>query len=393
MSQFSPRSAKRALLARGFAAALALSFLAAPAFASEASDAHKAAKEMKTAAKNEQDEAKKKELQDAYVAFVKTKVDALKAATLSRMDLTYLAQLQNMAGDGEGAIASARKAVDSKEPTQYTAEIHAILVNVLIDAGSLDAAGEEAKKFATAQEGHKLSKTVLVNVGMAFRKKLEFEKSATYLEGALAANEWSIVKALVNNYLMLGQKEKAVTVVKTAIEKGPGVIKEDMGTLLAIVEKVGEKFDLPKFDAFVPASDPEIEGKVVVLAVWNASAKTLKWTFRVLDEVKKGYKDAVAPLAVSTYYKKNVESGKMDESVTPEQERGWGSQLKDQFGYGGRLAYFASEADLKTIGMSALPHVVVIGKDGKLLFVHTMNTLDNTDMDVLKKVLDEATKD
>lgn len=393
MSLISPRSAKRAILARGFAAALALSFIAAPALASEASDAFKKAKEMQKAAKNEGDEAKKKELQDAYAAFVKERAEALKTATLSRMDLTYLAQLQAMAGSFDDAVASARKAVESKEETKYGAEIHLNLIDVLLDKGDIDAAAEEAGKFVKVNEGHKLCKTALVNVGMAYRKKLDFAKSAQYLDMALQLPEWAIVKALVNNYMMLGQKDKAIAVVKHTIEKGPAVIKDDMNTLLAITEKTGEKFTLPKFESYVPVGEPELDGKVIVLAVWNASAKTLKWTFKVLDAVKSGYGDNVTPLAVTTYYKKNVETGKMDESVTPEQERGWGAQLKDQFGFGGRLAYYSSEAELKEIGMSALPHVVVIGKDGKLLFAHTMNTLDNTDMDILKKVLDEATKE
>ena len=374
------------------ALALFATQLAAPAFASDASDAFKAAKEMQKATKAEKDDAKKKELEDAQTAFVKGKIESLKASPLKRMDLTYLAQLQAMAGELADAVVTARKAVDSKEESQYGPEIYAILINILIEKGDLTTAGEDAKKFATLHEGHKMCKTVLVNVGMAYRKALTFDKSAEFLAMALEASEWSITKALVNDYVMLGQKDKAIAVINTVIEKGPAVIKEDMQTLLAITQKIGEKFDLPKFDAFVPAGEPEMAGKIVVIGVWNVSSKSMAYTLKLLDRVKEGFGEEVVCLAATTYYKKNAETGKMDESITPEQERGWGGQLKDQMNYGGRMAWFPAEADLRTIGMSALPHLCVIGKDGRLLMAHTMNTLDNTDVEVLKKVLAEAQK-
>lgn len=380
-------------LALALALAAALSFAAPAAFASEASDAHKQLLEKRKAAKSEKDKDKRAELETEILAFCKERSDALKTQKLSRMDTCYLGLIQSAAGLHDDAVATCKAAVESKEETKYGTFIHISYVDVLVAKGDVDAAAAECEKMRTAYEGQKEVKVAFGNVGMAMRKAKQYEKSAKLLETAVELGTWEFVKTVVNNWLLVGNKERAVAIANVAVEKGPPAIKEDMQVVADFAAKVGTKIDLPKFDGFVPPTEPPLEGKVVVLAAWNLSARTTERTLKVLDMVKSGFGDDVACLAVTTYYKKNAETGKLDESVTPEQERAWGSTIRDNFTYGGRMAWFPSEADMKSIGVAALPYFCVIGKDGTLLFGHTMQFgPDSPDFDILGDVIKAALK-
>lgn len=381
----------RTFLPSRFALTAALTLaLAASAFASDASDAFRQAKEMHSAWKKEKDEAKKAELQAQLDSYCKQKVEVLGASKLTRLDTMYFGQLQGIAGLKNEAIATLRAAVASKEETQYASVIHANLVQAIIDAGDLDAAFAELKVMKGLYDTAKETKVASMNVGMALRGALKFEASCEALRMALDLNEFAAVKPLCNGLLLSGQKEKAVATAKEAIEKAPAQMREDLTLHAAMVERVGTPAPALAFDAFVPAGEPDLAERIVVLGFWNVSAKTMKWTFKLLDRIKQGYGDDVVCLAATTYYKKNAETGKLEEGMAPEVERGFGSQLRDQEGYGGRLAYLKDEAAVKEFGLSALPHFVVIGKDRTLLFAHTMNPADGTDTAILKSVLDKA---
>jgi len=101
---------------RLFLSAVLATFLAAsPAFASEASDAMKQAKEMQSAWKKEKDDAKKAELKAQLESFCKSKAELLLPQKLTRVDMMYAGQLQGLAGMKTEAVATIRKAVESKE--------------------------------------------------------------------------------------------------------------------------------------------------------------------------------------------------------------------------------------------------------------------------------------
>ena len=385
----------RKLFASFLALTLGTALVQSPAFASEASEAHKAALELKSAIKKAgNDEAAKLAAQNTLKDFAKSKADVLqeKRGSLSKLDLMYLGLLQCMAGNPDTGIETLRVAVDKKEETKYGANIHANLVQALLDAGQPDGAAIEVEKMQGLYTEAKETKISVMNVGMAYRGALNFEKAAKWLQTAFDMGDTNATKPLVNSLLMAGKKDAAVAAAQQAIDKGIPQQKEDMQTLKAIVEKIGtDVSEMLKFDAFVPSGSPDMKDKVVVMGFWNVSAKTLKWTLGMLESVKKGYGDDVVCLATTTYYKKDPDSGKIVEDMTPETERGTGQRVQDEMGWRGWMAYCKDEQATKDWGVSALPHFVVIGKDGKLLFAHTMNVMDQTDTKVLKKVLQEAT--
>lgn len=378
------------------ALALGLSVaLGAPAFASEASDAWKQAKEMRDAAKKTSDETARAEAQKNAESFAKQKAETLAGskATLSKLDLMYLGLLQGWGGDKSGAIATLRDAVAKKEETKYGANIHAALVSALIDNGEVDGAAIEAGKMRETYAEAKETKVSVMNVGMAYRGTMSHDKAATWLQTALEMNDYSAIKPLVNSLLMAGRKADAIAAVKGVIEKGPPQMKEDMETLQKITEKHGEDVsEMLKFDAYVPSGAPETKDKIVVLGFWNVSARTLKWTLSMLTSIKQGFGEDVTCLAATTYYRKDPDSGKIDESMTPDRERTVGQRVQDEMGWRGWMAYCKDEQATRDWGVSGLPFFVVVGKDGKLAFAHTMNVLDQTDTKILRKVLEDAAK-
>lgn len=369
--------------------------LAAPAFASEAGDAYKEATAKKDAVRKAgKDEAKRQEAEAEFTAFAKGKAEALapQKAGMTRVDLMYLGWLQFWGGDKQAGIATVREAVTSKAETKYATAIHANLVKMLIDAGEPDGAGVEADKMKELYPEAKETKAVILDVGLAHRGALNFEKAAKWLRDAWAIGNTDATKPLVTSLVMMGKKDEAVAAAKEAVEKGIPQKKEDMQVLADVTEKIGTDVSgLLAFDAFVPAGDVEIKGKVVVLGFWNVSSRTFRMTLNLLDSIKKEYGDDVTPLAATTYYKKNPESGKIEEDMTPDAERGWGSKLVfDQEGWRGRIAYLKDEATQKALGLTGLPHYVVVGKDGTLLWAFAMN-YPEADVKILRKILDQAT--
>jgi tetratricopeptide (TPR) repeat protein len=374
--------------------ALSTALLAAPALASDASDAWKQAKELKDAVKKGADENAKAEAQKAFEDFCRKKVEVLSSSksSLSKLDLMYLGLLQGWAGDKKGAVDTMRAAVEKKEETKYGANVHAGLVQALIENDEVDGAAIEAGKMRELYAEARETKTTVTNVGMAYRRALQHEKAAVWLQTALDMNEYAVIKPLVNSLLLAGKKSEAVAAAKGVAEKGPPPMKDDMNTLAAITEKFGEDVsDMLKFDAYVPSGEPDLKDKVVVLGFWNVSARTLKWTLGLLDRVRKNYGDDVVVLAATTYYKKDPDTGKIDDSLTPDRERGVGQRVQDEMGWRGWMAYCKDEQATRDWGLSGLPFFVVVSKDRKLLFAHTMSWIDDTDQKVLDKILQQAT--
>lgn len=392
------KSVSTKLFASFLALTLGAALVQSPAFASEASDAHKGALELKTAIKKAgNDEAARTAAQSALKDFAKSKADILqeKRGSLSKLDLMYLGLLQCMAGSSDTGIETLRVAVEKKEETKYGANIHANLVQALLDAGQPDGAAIEVAKMLEIYTEAKEVKIAVMNLGMAYRSALNFEKSALWLQRAFDLGDMNATKPLVNNLLMLGKQEAAVAAAQAAIEKGVPQQKDDMQTLKDITEKIGSDVtEILKFDAFVPSGGPDLSDKVVVLVFSHGSAKTFKACLKLCDRVKKFLGDDVVPILTTTYYKKNFESGKIEDSVTPEMERDFGAKLVDQENWRGWMGYLKDEAAMKAWGVSALPHVVIVSKDRKLLFAHTFDLSDRGERDwaVMEKVLEGAAK-
>ncbi|MCE9634531.1 MAG: hypothetical protein K8T90_02405 [Planctomycetes bacterium] len=392
------KSVSTKLFASFLALTLGVALAQSSAFASEASEAHKAALELKAAIKKAgSDEAARTAAQTALKDFAKSKADILqeKRGSLTKLDLMYLGLIQCMAGNNDTGIETLRVAVEKKEETKYGANIHANLVQALLDANQPDGAAVEVDKMLALYTEAKEVKIAVMNLGMAYRGALNFEKSAHWLQKAFDLGDMNATKPLVNDLLMLGKQEAAVAAAQLAIEKGVPQQKDDMQTLKDITEKIGSDVtEQLKFDAFVPSGGPDMTDKVVVLIFSHGSAKTFKVCLKLCDKVKKLLADDVVPILTTTYYKKNFESGKIDDSVTPEMERDFGAKLVDQENWRGWMGYLKDEAATKAWGVSALPHVVIVSKDRKLLFAHTFDLSDRGDRDwaVMQKVLESAAK-
>lgn len=391
---------RTSLALRTAAAALALvagGLLAAPAHASEASDAYRQAMALEKAVqKARNDESAEAAAKQQLVEFATSKSALLEGqkASLSKLDLMYLGLLQAYAGDSAKGIATLHEAVNKDEETKYGANIHANLVQALLDADQPDGAAAEVEKMQALYPDAKETKIAVMNTGMAYRGVPNHEKAAKWLRVAMDMGNSSATKPLVNSLLMAGKKDEAVQACKDAVEKGVPQLKEDMQTLLAITEKHHtDVSSLVKFDAFIPNGEPETKDRVLVLGFWNVSSRSFRNTLKLLDQISKGYQGDVCCIAATTYYKKDAESGKIDENMSPEVERSWGSKLRDQENWTGWMGYLPNEQAVKDLGVSALPHFVVVGKDGTLLFAHTMDFSGGgaTDVAILKKVLNLAT--
>lgn len=340
------------------------------------------------------DEAARKEAQEKLVASAKAKVEQFLPLrdSLSKGDMVYVGLMQGMAGDAEGGITTLRLAVEKREETKYGANYHANLVQALIEANQPDGAAAEAEKMQALYEGKDL-KTPLMNVGMAYRKEMKFDKSAQWLAAAFEAGNTNATKPWVNSLLMAGKQSEAVAAAKLGVEKGIPQQKEDMQVLVNVTEKIGSDVsDILHFD-FAQGGEPDMKDKVIVMGFWNVSSKTFKWTLKLLDRIKRDYGDDVVCIAATTYYKKDAGTGKIDESMSPETERSFGLQLADQESWRGWMGYLPNEAAVKAWGVSALPHFTVTGRDRVLLFAHTMDPTGggDTDIAILRKVLDSAT--
>jgi tetratricopeptide (TPR) repeat protein len=374
---------------------LGAALAASPAYASEASDAYKQAMDLKAAIKKAPDEAAKAEAKKNLADFAKSKADVLvpQKGSLTKLGVMYVGLLQGMAGQTEDGIKTLREAVDKKageEEAKYNATIHLNLVQALLDAGQPDGAADEVGKMMTLYTEAKEIKTATMNLGMTYRAALKHEKAAEWLQKAWDAGNTNATKPLINSLLIAGKKDAAVAAAQQAIDKGIPQLKEDMETVKAMVQKVGTDVGpMLAFDGFVPTGDPKLDDKVVIMGFWNVSAKSFKWTLKLLDHLKKEYGEDVVCIAATTYYKKSAETGQMDPAMTPETERGFGAQLADQESWRGWMGYLKDEPALKAWGVSALPHFVVVTKDRKLGFAHTMDMTagGETDIKILKSYL------
>jgi len=375
-------------------ALLAVFLIAAPAHASEASDAYKAAaalqKGVQRARTDEARAAAQKELED----FVRSKSAALSGKELSKMDTAYLGRMQSTGGMHTEAIATLEKAIAHPGKTKYLSTIYLLYVRALI------AGGEAGKAFTTFQqmtnefEGEKNLKIAAMSVGLGMRAEKEWSKSAMAFDVALKMKNPAALKPLVNSWLMIAEKEKAVAAVEYAIQKaGEAGADPARDVLLAITKKHGEQLPL-EFDAFAPGEAPDLDGKVVVMGFWNVSAGSLQWTMQTLQALWDEFppKDGVAVLGVSTYYKKDPDTGAIEEGMSPEAERDFGVSYAEQYGFRGQLAYTKDRDTLLALGVSALPFIVIRSKDGRLLLAHTVNRREPVEMEIVRDIIKKALK-
>lgn len=378
----------------GFVAlVLAASFLvAAPpraASASEASDAYKKAMTLQKQKRRTRDDAAREDLQKQLTELSNRLTKKLAGAKLSKGDQAYLGRVQSIAGQHDQAVATLRKAVLDPSPTKYGDTWHAYLVQALIDKGDGPAAFAELEAMQRQYSSSKQVKKMSFNVGMALRGQMEFEKSAAALQIALDARNPAALKPLVNSYLMAGLKHKAVSAAEDALAKvGDGGHRESYEVILGVAKQVGGKIPL-EFDAFTGGDKPELGGSVVVMGAWNVSSTSLKYTMGLLESIRNVFgNQGVVTLGITTYYKKNPETGKIEEGMSADAERSMGLEFKQN--YQGLLAYTKDRAGLQKLGVSGLPHFVVVGKDGTLLFSHTLDRTSDTDTKILRSVIEKA---
>ena len=115
----------------------------------------------------------------------------------------------------------------------------------------------------------------------------------------------------------------------------------------------------------------------------------------MLDRLKSDYGGlGVECLAVTTYYKKNPETGQIEADMTADAEWAFADKLHSQEGLSVQMACTKDEAELKYLGLSGLPYFVVVGPNGRLLFSHTMNSRDKqgTDLRLLRAAIETALK-
>jgi len=373
-------------------AVLALVMTASHAFASAASDAYKQAKKMATAvdraASDEERAAKETELHD----WAKTKASALLGQNLGRMDIAYVGRMQSAAGLYDDAITTLEKAIGDPRKSKYESYMYLFYVRALIGAEQHDKAFAVFQKMSVDYGAEKNAKIAAMSMGLAMRAKRRWKESAVALDFSLKMKNAAALKPLVNSLLLDGQKDAAIKAIEYAIEKaGEKGADEAHPILMAITKKWGETLPL-EFVDFAPGPAPDIEGKVVVMGFWNVSAGTLRWTMGTLQGLFDMFPPTagVETLAVTTYYKKNPDTGKIEEAMTPEEEHAHGLAYRETLGFRGQLAYVKDREALKALGVSAFPCITIVGKDGKLLYSHTVNRNDPTEIAVIQDIIKNA---
>lgn len=380
--------ARTALVVVGFL----LLICVAPARASEASDAYKAADKLAKAVDRAGTEEERSAAEQNLREFVEKKSKALSAQSLSKMDTAYLGRMQSVGGMHDEAIATLQKALADPSATKYGSYIHVFYVKALIRAGKPAEAFAAFQAMSEAHPGEKNTKIAAMSTGLALREARMWKESAVALDAALKAKDPAALKPLVNSLLLDGRKDEAIAAIEWAIQTaGEAGADEAHPILLDITKKHGEKIALD-FDAFAPAAETDISGKVVVMGFWNVSAGSLRWTMETLEGLFQEFPpvDGVAVIGVSTYYQKNPDTGMFDESMSPEAEREFGVSYRNQYGFNGQLAFVKDRDALQALGCSALPYFVVVGKDGTLLYAHTINRDDPTEMEVIREIVKKA---
>lgn len=374
------------------AALCLLAALAGPALASDLSDAHKHAVKLKSEVDRAPDDGARAAARKELEEYCRSRVAALKGKDTSRLDLAYLGLLQSMAGMHEEAVATQRAALTDTRKTKYVANIHGYLVEALSDAGKWSEAISELQTMASQYAGNKITKKVSMNLGMALRGQKMYADSAKALQIAVDEKDVPAIKVLVNSYLLVNDRAAAQKVCEDAIARAKGDKGQAYETLLEVVKKFGQKLAFEP-DAYAPGPAPDLAGKVKVIAVWNIDAGTLKWTMGLLENIRTRYAEhPVVPLAATTYYKKNAETREMDPNLSPEKEREQAIAFRDQAGFKGHLAFMKDEAALDALGRTALPYVLVLGKNDEVLFTHVMDRQGSTDVEILYEVIEKQLK-
>jgi tetratricopeptide (TPR) repeat protein len=373
-------------------AVLALLLTVSTSFASEASDAYKEAKVRATAADRAETEedraAQRADLQD----WARSKSRAILAKNPGRMDMGHVGRMQTVAGLYDDAIATLEKAIADPRKTKYESYIYLFYARALIGGEQWDKAYSAFEKMKTDYGGEKNTKIAAMSVGMAMRTQRRWKESAAALDVSLKMKNAAALKPLVNSLLLDGQKDAAIAAIEYAIEKaGEGGADPAHQILLGVAKNWGEVVPYEIVD-FAPGPAPDLKGKVVVMGFWNVSAGTLRWTMESLQYFFDSFPpvDGVETLAVTTYYKKNPDTGMIEEDMTPEAEQTHGLAYRNQWGFQGQLAYLKDREAMQALGVSAFPCIVVIGKDGKLLYSHTINREDPTEIDVIADIIKKA---
>ena len=364
-----------------------------PAWASEASDASKAAINLSEAVDRAQTDDERAAAEQNLREFVEKKSKALSSQTLGKLDLGYLGRMQSYGGMHDEAIATLQKAIADPGKSKYASYIDLFYIKALDRAGRPElipaAFDRMAKEFPT----EKNTKIAAMSAGMALRQARMWKESAVALDAALKAKDPAALKPLVNSLLLDGgRKAEAIAAIEWAIEKaGEAGADEAHPVLLAITKLHGEKVTV-EFDAFAPIAETDVKGKVLVMGFWNVSAGSLRWTMTMLESLFQQFPPTanVAVLGATYYAQKNPDTGKFEEGMTPEAEREIGVSYRDQMGFNGQLAYFKDREALLALGCMALPYVVIVGRDGRLLYAHTINRDDPTEIDVIREIIEKA---
>jgi tetratricopeptide (TPR) repeat protein len=363
-----------------------------PAHASEASDSSKKAIALSKNVDRAQTEDDRAAAEAELREYVERRSKYLSNQELGKMDTAYLGRMQSYGGMHDEAIATLQKALAHPGATKYGYYIHFFYVKALIRAGKPAESFEAWKAMKKEFPEDKRTKQGAMSVGMALRGARMWKESTVALGAALQGKNPSALKPLVNSLLMEDRKDEAIKAIDWAIETaGEAGADEAHPILRAITLKHGEKIDLP-FDAFAPEEAVDTEGKVVVMGFWNVSAGSLRWTMQLLESLYQQFPPlkGVVTLGVSTYYQKDPDTGTFNDAMSPEAEREIGVSYRNQYGYSGQLAYVKDREALQALGCSAFPYVVVVGKDGTLLYAHTINRADPTELEVLREIIDKA---
>jgi tetratricopeptide (TPR) repeat protein len=308
------------------------------------------------------------------------------------MDIGYVGRMQSKAGLYDDAIVTLEKAVADPRPSKNASYIHLFYVRALIGAGQYDKAFTAYEKMSVEFEGQKNAKIAAKDIGAAMRSQRRWKEAAVALDFALKSKDAASLKPLVNTLLLDGRKADAIAAIEYAIEKaGEKGADASHPILMQLAKTWGEPVTL-EFDAFAPGPAPDLTGKVVVMGFWNTGAGSMRWTMGTLNAIFDTFPpvDGVEVLAVTRYYKKNPDTGKIEDTMTPEAEREHGLAYRETHSFQGQLAYMKDLASMEALGMSALPHIVVVGKDGRLLYSHTINRRDPTEVDVILDIIKKA---
>ncbi len=373
-------------------AVLSLLLSVSAAFASAANDAYKQVKKMADAAARAGSDEERASLQAEVQDLAKSKARGLLAMDLQRMDIAYVGRMQSAAGLYTDAIPTLEKAIADPRNSNFESFMHLFYVRALIGAEQYDKAFAAFEKMSKDFEGEKNTKFAAMSMGLAMRTQRRWKESVVALDLSLKMKNAAALKPLVNSLLLDGRKDAAIAAVEYAIEKaGERGAMEAHPILLQLVKNWGETVPVEILE-YAPGPAPDLDGKVLVMGFWNVSAGSMRWTMQTLQYFFDAFPPVagVETLAVTTYYKKNPDTGKFEDDMTPEAERAHGIAYRETYGFQGQLAYMKDREAMMALGVSAFPHIVVIGKNRTLLYAHTINRRDPTEIAVILDIIKKA---